>query len=59
MDKAKEVLERLEMLGTTRYRQSGLSFLSELQELIDLAKDAVQEVYQAEIDLEEARGLGA
>lgn len=55
MNKAKELLERLEALSDCYVRQSGLSVLSELQQLIDLAPRALEEIYQAEIDLEEAR----
>ena len=50
MNKAKDVLERLEAMH--KQGLSGLSVLTELQELIDLAPSAVQEVYQAEIDME-------
>ena len=55
MLKAKEVLERLEAMHNRG--ASGMSILSELQELIDLAPSAVQEIYQAEIDAEEQNKL--
>lgn len=55
MNKAKIVLERLEAMQNRG--MSGMAILAELQELIDLAPAAVQEVYQAETDLEQANEL--
>lgn len=55
MQKAKDVLERLEALSNNRL--SGMAALSELQELIDLAPAAVQEIYQAEQDTEDMNSL--
>lgn len=55
MNKAKEVLERLESLGRGKL-MSGMGMLSELQELIDMARNAVDEIYEAEQELEK-RGV--
>lgn len=45
--KAKDVLERLEILAKQR-QSSGLNVLNELQELMDMAGDAANEIYATE-----------
>jgi hypothetical protein len=58
MNKAKEVLERLERIGNTNW-QSANSVLTELQDLLDMASAALNEVYQAEKDLDEKNAFYA
>ena len=50
MDKTKELLERFYDL--IHKKDSGMNFLAELQELGSKAQAAIDEVYQAEIDME-------
>lgn len=49
LNKSKEVLERLSILMTTR-QSSGMNVLSELQEIGDMAQEALNEIEQAEMD---------
>lgn len=56
LNTAKDVLERLEMMASNK--QSGINVLSELQELIDKAKIATIEVYEAEVKIDRLSGRG-
>lgn len=55
MKTAKQVLERLAAMHNRG--MSGMAILSELQELIDLAPAGAEEIYQAEIDADQANAL--
>lgn len=52
LNKAKDVLERLEILAGSR-QSSGMNVLNELQVLMDMAKDAVNDLYEYEAEIEQ------
>lgn len=52
LNKAKNVLERLEILAKSR-QSSGLNVLNELQELMDMAPAAVNDLYEYEAEVEQ------